>query len=253
MTSAAAWTDSTTYGYWDTLAPEGLAWEFLRRNADYRRAFQDRATTAASWGLGRWLPPDLTAADTSVHWSPAISPNELLLSAATIPFQLTPLSIAPVIELDVAEGHFATIGHGPSEVHLSYIDRPAVDSPVCLVIPLDAALPERIEAVRRFWRLLHNAPAPDNRLTDERRSRLRTVARAVDGRAAGATHRQIAEVLYGSGRITDDLWKTSSLRYTTLRRLRDGDELIQGGYRELLHARPVDNRRAAKRLAGVRK
>ena len=60
---------------------------------------------------------------------------------------------------------------------------------------------------------------------------------AVDGRTAGATYREIAEVMYGRGRVASDPWKSSALRDATIRLVRDGNRMIDGGYRQLLRHR----------------
>lgn len=62
MSEEETWRSETAYEYIDTLTPSELAWEFLRRNPDYRTAFQrllstgrltdDAATAfAQQWGL----------------------------------------------------------------------------------------------------------------------------------------------------------------------------------------------------------
>jgi hypothetical protein len=54
------WRRQETYDYIDQLSPAGLAWEFLRRNADYRRDYdrlmpdtrmQANEALTAHWGL----------------------------------------------------------------------------------------------------------------------------------------------------------------------------------------------------------
>ena len=64
--------------------------------------------------------------------------------------------------------------------------------------------------------------------------------RACDGRRVGAAYREIAGALHGAGRIADEPWKTSSLRDATLRLVRDGQAMIQGGYLRLLDGRARD-------------
>ena len=50
------WRSKETYDYLDSLPPEGLAWEFLRRNENYQREYSThkrRGNVDASkhWGL----------------------------------------------------------------------------------------------------------------------------------------------------------------------------------------------------------
>lgn len=60
--------------------------------------------------------------------------------------------------------------------------------------------------------------------------------RALDGRASGAVHREIAIALYGAARVAAEPWKSSSLRDATLRLVRDGQAMARGGYLALLNA-----------------
>jgi hypothetical protein len=62
--------------------------------------------------------------------------------------------------------------------------------------------------------------------------------RALDARACGAVHRDIAEALWGTSRVIAEPWKTSSLRDATLRLVRDGGAMVRGGYVALLGSRP---------------
>lgn len=41
--STPEWRDESAYEYLNELSVEGLAWEFLRRNADYRREYETAA------------------------------------------------------------------------------------------------------------------------------------------------------------------------------------------------------------------
>lgn len=60
--------------------------------------------------------------------------------------------------------------------------------------------------------------------------------RALDARASGAVHREIAVALYGPARVAGEPWKSSSLRDVTLRLVRDGQAMARGGYLALLNA-----------------
>ncbi|WP_431522189.1 transcriptional regulator domain-containing protein, partial [Klebsiella pneumoniae] len=41
MSEDESWRSETAYDYIDKLNPGDIAWEFLRRNPDYQRAYQD--------------------------------------------------------------------------------------------------------------------------------------------------------------------------------------------------------------------
>lgn len=62
MSQDDGWRSDTAYDYVDALTPSQLAWEFLRRNPEYRKAFQelvsggrispqDAVAFARQWGL----------------------------------------------------------------------------------------------------------------------------------------------------------------------------------------------------------
>ncbi len=64
--------------------------------------------------------------------------------------------------------------------------------------------------------------------------RLQNALLALDALEAKASHREIAEVLYGKRRVGEELWKTSSLRQGVIRLHRLGEEMRHGGYVRLL-------------------
>lgn len=61
--------------------------------------------------------------------------------------------------------------------------------------------------------------------------------RAVDGRTARATYREIAIALYGVDRVAAESWKTSALRDTVIGLVEGGAAMIAGGYLKLLRHR----------------
>jgi len=110
----------------------------------------------------------------------------------------------------------------------------AAATPMAAVLPLDASLPNRLEALAGLWRQLQGGmPRPDP-LTRQRRLRLKAMLRTLDGRRGGAAYRDIAIALYGNTRVSAAPWKSSSLRDATMRLARDGAALVEGGYRDLL-------------------
>ncbi|WP_443025176.1 transcriptional regulator domain-containing protein [Sphingomonas sp. QA11] len=51
MSEDETWRSETAYDYIDNLTPGDVAWEFLRRNPDYRKAYQDLVSSG-------WLSPE---------------------------------------------------------------------------------------------------------------------------------------------------------------------------------------------------
>jgi hypothetical protein len=126
-------------------------------------------------------------------------------------------------------------GDGPGAVRLSLRrgETPTPGAPLVALVALDGALPARLAALGRLWRILSGGEAPDP-LTAQKRGRLKTMLRAFDARLGQASYRQIAMALYGAGRVDAEAWKTSSLRDATLRLVRDAQAMASGGYRALL-------------------
>lgn len=126
-------------------------------------------------------------------------------------------------------------GKGRDGIPAVRLDGASTNEPLAALIPLDGDLPDRIAALLRFWSSLQSSPpSADPRLTAQRRIRIRNMMQASDGWAAGAHYREIAIAMFGASRVSSDIWKTSSLRDTTIRLVRDGRALIDGGYRSLL-------------------
>lgn len=86
--------------------------------------------------------------------------------------------------------------------------------------------------VDRF--LSGNAPRspPKPNWTSQAR-KLRDAIIALDGRAAGASHREVAIVIYGRAKVESE-WGPAGLRDLVRRDLGRGLKLAMGGYRDLL-------------------
>lgn len=133
------------------------------------------------------------------------------------------------------EGRWRVQGAGRFAVHLLLLRGVRPDGPLAIVTPLDAEGPVRLAMAARAWRILRGAPQRlDDQFTAQKRRRLSHILRALDGRACGASHREIAAALFGAGRVAENPWKTSALRDLTQRLLHDGDALVASGYRRLL-------------------
>lgn len=109
--------------------------------------------------------------------------------------------------------------------------------PLAAIVPLDAKAPERLSSLDRFLRSSKGSSVPDKRLTSTQRTRLGHMLRALDGRIEGSSHFEIALALFGPRFIVAAEWQESPFRYATLRLIRDGHKMINGGYRQLLRFR----------------
>lgn len=108
-------------------------------------------------------------------------------------------------------------------------------SPAAL-LPFDDLFDIRVTAALRLWRALNGrdpGPSPAA-LSSARRARLTLALRALDGRLSGATHREIADVLFGASDISKRDWIEHPMRDQTARLVRLGVGMMKGGYRRLL-------------------
>lgn len=105
---------------------------------------------------------------------------------------------------------------------------------------LDELFEDRVEMLTRFRAALqHHQTVRDPRLSALRRRTLREMLQAIDGRRAGATYQEVAQVLFRIAPARSIAWKSMSERDAVMRRVRDGVKLINGDYRKLLrHHRP---------------
>lgn len=108
--------------------------------------------------------------------------------------------------------------------------------PPAVVLPLDRLFDIRVAAALRLWRSLAGRnPGPDPAtLSRARRDRLILALRALDGRLAKASYREIADALFGVGEISGRAWKGHDLRDRTIRLVHYGLKMMEGGYRLLL-------------------
>jgi hypothetical protein len=106
------------------------------------------------------------------------------------------------------------------------------------LVPLDDDFRVRVLSLIRFQRHLtgrSSGPLPKTwQITRRHRQRLTLMVRALDGRLANASYREIADALYGAEAVARYAWKTSSIRGQTIRLVKDAIGMMRGGYRKLL-------------------
>lgn len=247
------WRSSSAAQTLNQLDRAGFAWEFLRRNPDYRKDYRrivedaEGAARAAAacgerWGLVFRLPPELPAAETPVLWRPELLPHNVVVVPA-------PTRFAGARRFRLAELGPLTLAFRESrDLHILLKDALGAQQlwlrglragqPMAVLIPLDEHVLLRIGGLLRLQRRLAGealAPLPNGwALTARLRRRLVLMVRALDGHMAQATYREIAVALYGSGAVARYSWKTSSIRGQTIRLVKDAVVAMKGGYRKLL-------------------
>lgn len=141
-------------------------------------------------------------------------------------------SLEPAIAKQGAE---RLIERRDSLFRLHIIEAPGEETP-CVVLPLDRLFEIRAAAALRLWRGMtgRSSGCDPGALPAARRDRLVLALRALDARLEKASYRDIAEALFGAGRLPERGWKTYDLRDRTVRLARLGDAMMHGGYRRLL-------------------
>ena len=260
------WTDDHAYDYTARLARREWAWEFLRRNREFRAAWRvaqieyglagyDGGTTIIvsqhqhpsleTWGLLYSTAPDHDALMASAFWLPDIFRGVLRLTAFPLsaridatPFLLRDISCASMLlEVPNAPQHllFADNGRGLQLI----VEGADLLRPVRL---MTNSAPD-VTRVGAQLRALHCFN--DLRLTgrlnvstlqrDPLTPRMRNVLRALDASLSGAPLQEIARAVLSADVATQG-WhgRAGGLRDRIRRTVRRGHHLMNGGYRRLL-------------------
>ena len=177
-----------------------------------------------------------TSESSPILWDPRSLPS--VVAVAQLPVGLADskfrLPISALHPLGPGDDPLRLIAYRGTTLRAYIADRRA-DS-LAVVLPLDQLFDIRAAAALRLWHgLIGRPPRHDPaELPATRRDRLVLALRALDGRLERATYRDIAEILFGSGRMPERGWKTHDLRDRTVRLARLGFSLMKGGYRRLL-------------------
>lgn len=219
-----------------------LAWEYLRRNPQYREAFSDQASSE-NWGLMFWVDPVFDAIAVRPQWSsqrqlglnlqPEDDPsdNGHAFNMWTMPgykqvehdgchLRICCFTGFRVIRMVLTKG----LGHGMA---YSY----AMRAGLCLCDYWLAWLDQLTHLDRRepVASVLHARPS---RLA---LTHMRTL-QALDAHAAGASHREIAEAIFGTDEVATRWHADSELRAQVRHLLKRGHAYVNGNYRKLLTA-----------------
>lgn len=223
------------------LSVPAFAWEFLRRNpvyqADYRRWMRMRTRDAGAidtrWGLRFVADPALPSDQAEVYWRPEVAPGIVV-----------PMERAAAVEqgergVALPVGARRLIGdelHVRSASGLQLLLRGGAkaDEPLIVVLAYDPDFGLRVRAVEALERLSEGRVAPRSRLTAAQRTRLARCLVALDGALRHDSYRSIAENLFGPEAIEAEAWRTASVRGVTIRLVRAGRALMEGGYLSLL-------------------
>ena len=244
--SAVHWHPSAAYLYVLHLDGPALAWEYLRRNPEYRRAWQQhrhrQEHEALRWGLRLLEDPMLDARDAHPDWFP--DPSSVV--------QVYPDADPTDDALPFHLWHF------PGRKHLTHDGKrlvlttrlvgrmlrmaisPALADGMAYAYAVRAGcqLRERWHAVEPELAMLDTDCAHHSATTSDRPGRTSMLhmhtLQALDGTLAGASQRGVAEVLFGITTVAERWYEDSDLRAQVRRLIRRGQTLMDGGYQRLL-------------------
>lgn len=241
--SEASWYPTAAYLYVLHLDRPALAWEYLRRNSDYRRDWLHRRHQQAhAWGLRLLEDPSLDARDAHPDWFP--DPDGVL--------QLYP-DADPPPEADAFEfwripGHKHLIHDGKRLVLTAHWPGCCVRLALAPGLADGMAYLYAVRACAAPCASYHTitaeldklamagaavpAAAARSRPTPAALLELHTL-QALDAALAGASLREIAEGLFGTEAVAADWYTDGGLRSRVRRLTRRGQSLMRGGYRRL--------------------
>lgn len=188
------------------------------------------------------IDPRLSALGADVVWLADVDPRVVRLFQDRNPASSITVDRPDPIDIRAAaDGWYARFGNC-TDPAIAVLDQPTpLPATVAALIPFDDHTLLRLESAARLWRFLTGrAVKPSqNHLTTQRRQRLTTMLRALDGRACGADRRSLAVHLFGNDAVPPGVaFDDHHLRSRVSRLLRDGAALVAGGYRRLLGQSP---------------
>lgn len=219
------------------LSVPDLAWEFLRRNADYHAEFVRTSRRPAlvdpRWGLRFSADPAVAAPEAEVLWRPEAAPG------LVVPFEQNADVASSELRSWRPSGTSRRAEDGlyfrtADGLQLQYRGNAKPGEPLLVVMVFDQDFGLRVRAVERLNRAVAGLQPPPSQVTAAQRERLAKSLVALDGDLAGDSYRAIATSIFGADRVELELWRTSSMRAATIRLVQAGRRLMRGGYLKLL-------------------
>lgn len=232
----------------------GLAWEYLRRNPDYRKGWRRRTLDAQPWGLRLFEDPDLDARDAHPAWYPdhdgvvqlypdadpppgalsfalwripgskhLVHDGRRLILLTRWPGGCLRMALMPALSDGMACVYAFRACTAPCNQYRTVIAELGKWTAVTEVIPVALALPR---------------PSPTALLE------LHTL-QALDATLAGASLRETAVEVFGAAAVVEGWHADSGLRAKIRRLVRRGTMLMSGGYRCLAQPETAGKGRVA--------
>ena len=251
------WHLTARYIYALGLDGPSWAWEWLRRNrayqTDWKRARQGRRRSslleatrrrtkdrAARWGLTSMEDPETPAHTSKVFWQRDTIAGLLRAGARTqpdnhvVPYDLwsEPGQKAIALDDDCAQ---LLIRTARADHRLLFEERAEIADRIPLELRLDAPNGDRkqFDAARQFLFERSRERTPSLPI-HPRAPLMMQMLQTIDGRASGASQREVAKVLFGTDAVASE-WSVSDRLKARVRYLeRRGRFFVDGGYRTLL-------------------
>jgi hypothetical protein len=251
------------YAYTRELDCTGWAWEFLRRNEDYKRDYRmnraghpiavkhvsgailyrlrRRFLLAETWGLEMFADPNKSAHNTDVFWRPDLLTHQANCTSkpqfTSDQEQLSLRSFKAKRAVLVGFDHEEVVFQGCAKsATLDVLNGTFLFGEHCLTFQLEginsATRHHQTMQILKFFMTdqayqIRETPRPNPKYLD--------YLIALDGRLAGRSYRDIALVLYGADAVGAS-WRddTRGLKSKVRRAVDRGLALMNGGYRDLL-------------------
>lgn len=233
------WHPTAAYFYVLQLDNPALAWEYLRRNPDYRRDWIHHAkqpAIARRWRLCWMEDPALDARDAHPCWVDEAADTTYLTGARASPdataFGLWRLPGRKSLQHD-GQQLLLTIQIGHRRVCMTLDDRVIEGKPAAYLVRAGAGSRRDWKTIEAQQRLLKNAPSYTAPRPDPHTLLHMRDLQALDGQLAGASHREIAERLFGE-LIAQQWANDGDLRARVRRGVNRARRFMQGGYHRLL-------------------
>jgi hypothetical protein len=249
------WHPMAAYLYVLHLDGPALAWEYLRRNPDYRRDWLGRRTdpqkAAERWGLRLLEDPSCDAREALPDW--AADPDDLVhIRAADYPS-----GDVRAFGLWRMPGHKSLTHDGDRLVLACYLARRILRVAIApslgdgmnyaYVVHAGDRLTQRWRAIEASLPLIDTGGNEVVGVAADRPGRTAILhcrmLQALDGTLAGASQREVAEVLFGCAAVAHQWYDDGDLRAQVRRVIRRGKVLMRGGY---LHLAQTDTCRKGR-------
>lgn len=245
---------AASYSYLEDAQPCDLAWEWLRRDPDYRRAAEARrwpdagavvvpAAPLAStrrWGCLDLPDAEHTWQDARILWTAALDRSVLKVLAL-------PANARCGIAIDLSHHGSATVVQGLDCEHvllragtlgirLDVTAGSLIEGPASLVHDLagDRPVEKTMAALKRFLEFSREDRVSKPRTRSGLRLRREIAAlRVHDALALGASIRDVGIMLFGLDRVREE-WAGEALKSQCRRLIAHARSMASGGYRLLL-------------------